>query len=956
MLMITQRRHYVASARKDSRHYASDGSARREASFARRRISLTSDAVFKEGPRAHEAVRREDAARRPIAARLAAVAAAAVAFGLAGCGSSDGSVGVGSGQEPDPVAIDFPIAYTKGPLFDEEGNLIASSDVRDVQRFNVGTDLYLRDRASPSAPERNITFPVTQGMGDVRGVEISPDGTKVLFAMRGPFDPDLDEDEQPTWNIWEYDIPTATLRRIIASDIFAEEGHDISPHYLADDRIIFASTRQRTAKAILLDEGKPQFEALDENRNEPAFVLHVMNADGSDIRQVSFNQSHDYDPILLSSGKVLFSRWDRAGTVNGIHLYRMNPDGSELELLYGAESHATGTADSQVQFLSAREMRDGRIMAIVRPFEHDELGGAAVVIDVEAFVENTQPIARFAGLPGPAQTLATPNLVRTDAQPSVGGRYSSVFPLWDGTNRILAAWAICRLAEPDPADPESDRFVPCTDERLASPAATAAPPLYGIWMYDPGDGTQLPIVVGEEGVLIAEAVAAQPRVRPIFIPDKTNGAGLDGDLVAENAGILNIRSVYDVDGVASVSIAATADPVLTPPAARPALFLRVEKAVSIPDEDVVDLDNTAFGPNIRQGMREIVAYAPIEPDGSVRVKVPANVPLAVSVLDAAGRRISPRHQNWLQVPPGAELRCNGCHDPQSGLSHGRAESFTSAYAGALGNGVPFPNTRGMYSPNVGETMAETRTRIEAPMELMDIECPETPAAKPSVDVYFCDPWTDLSVQAAATSFSYRYERGPYMFEPGVDHGVPVPPTSENCRQSWSAGCRIVINYEQHIHPLWSAPRQVLAADGVTVLEDHTCSSGGCHAPVDANGAAAVPQAQLDLSDGLSADEPDHFNAYRELLFADTELELVGGALRERLVLDGFDTLGNPIFSTVSVSPSMSAAGARASRFFNVFAPGGTHAGRLSNDELRLIAEWLDIGAQYYNDPFAVPEM
>src|SRR5690606_39204813 len=460
------------------------------------------------------------------AAELPAVLCWFAAALVAGCGgNSDGSVGVGSGQDPDPVVLDFPIAYTKGPLLDADGAPQVATDLRELLRFNVGTDLYVRDRASPSSEERNVTLPVTQGLGDVRGVEISPDGTTVLFAMRGPFDPNLDDDEQPTWNIWEYDIPTATLRRIIASDIFAEEGHDISPHYLADDRIIFASTRQRTAKAILLDEGKPQFEALDENRNEPAFVLHVMNADGSDIRQVSFNQSHDYDPILLSSGKVLFSRWDRAGNVNGIHLYRMNPDGSELELLYGAESHATGTDDSQVQFLSAREMPDGRIMAIVRPFEHDELGGAAVTIDVEAFVENTQPIARFAGLPGPAQTPATPNQVRTDALPSAGGRYSSVFPLWDGTNRIFAAWAICRLAEPDPGNPDADRYVPCTDDRLTAPDAAAAPPLYGIWMYDPGDGTQLPIVIGEEGMLISEVVAAQPRLNPIFIPDKTIGAG-----------------------------------------------------------------------------------------------------------------------------------------------------------------------------------------------------------------------------------------------------------------------------------------------------------------------------------------------------------------------------------------------------------------------------------------------
>ena len=36
--------------------------------------------------------------------------------------------------------------------------------------------------------------------------------------------------------------------------------------------------------------------------------------------------------------------------------------------------------------------------------------------------------------------------------------------------------------------------------------------------------------------------------------------------------------------------------------------------------------------------------------------------------------------------------------------------------------------------------------------------------------------------------------------------------------------------------------------------------------------------------------------------------------------------------------------------------GGSHAGYLSPAELRLLAEWLDIGAQYFNNPFdpAVP--
>ena len=98
---------------------------------------------------------------------------------IAAC-SGDGGTGFGSGQDPDPVIVDFPIAYTKGPLFDDQMQQFQSTDLRDQLRFNIGTDLYFRDRASPSIDEVNITESVTQGLGDVQGVEISVDGSTVL--------------------------------------------------------------------------------------------------------------------------------------------------------------------------------------------------------------------------------------------------------------------------------------------------------------------------------------------------------------------------------------------------------------------------------------------------------------------------------------------------------------------------------------------------------------------------------------------------------------------------------------------------------------------------------------------------------------------------------------------------------------------------------------------------------
>lgn len=585
-------------------------------------------------------------------------------------------------------------------------------------------------------------------------------------------------------------------------------------------------------------------------------------------------------------------------------------------------------------------------MSIVRPFTGTDDGGDIVVIDTPTYVEITQPTAANAGLTGPAQESATVNAVVTEqGVPSPGGRYRSMYPIQDGTGRVLLSWAQCRLTDVTPPPMgELPRIYPCTTLNLADADLVEADPAYGIWMYDPRDETQLPVVPPEEGFAFTEVVSADPRVAPPVVLDAENRFDADPSLVDEDAAVISIRSVYDFDGGLVANVDALADPAQTTADERQARFLRITKAVSLPDDDVLDLDNTAFGRNRQLGMAEIVGYAPIEPDGSVMVKVPANVALALSVLDANGRRVTARHQNWLQLRPGQLLTCNGCHVAGSGVSHGRAEAFDPAWAGAQTTGVPFPNTRPeWFVGEVGETMAEIRARVTCATDCASIE--------PSVDVEFEDVWTDevAAGRAADASFSFAYS-----------DLTTASPTSLACITEWTANCRIVINYEQHIHPLWAAPRPVLDGNGDPVLDPMgnpvTNDCTNCHTPLDDQGQVRVPLGQLDLADGISPDEPDHFNSYRELLFPDNEQELNMGALQDRLVQNGVDADGNPIFVTVTVQPSMRAGNANASgRFLTRFEPGQSHAGYLSDAEKRLISEWLDVGAQYYNNPFDVPQ-
>jgi hypothetical protein len=249
--------------------------------------------------------------------------------------------------------------------------------------------------------------------------------------------------------------------------------------------------------------------------------------------------------------------------------------------------------------------------------------------------------------------------------------------------------------------------------------------------------------------------------------------------------------------------------------------------------------------------------------------------------------------------------------------------------------VPFADSVATYLPNAGETMAETRARVTCVgSALSTAQCSMTP----SVDVFYTDAWTDTSLGLTANpSISYQYSASP----PG---GVPVPPlpsATPGCESAWASNCRIVINYPEHIQPIWDEVRQVKNSSG-TVMADHTCTQGGCHSPKNAAGAAAQPAGNLDLTNTASNDNPEELISYEELLFP----HQVPGPL---------DASGNP--TSVSVGPFLDAGdanGPESTASLALFAAGSgdsIHAGVLSPDELRLVSEWLDIGAQNFNNPF-----
>lgn len=189
-----------------------------------------------------------------------------------------------------------------------------------------GGGIYILE--NPSAPRsewriRAVIDPETtetRGLGVYSHPELSWDAQRLLFCFKG----------QPQGNtsIYEIGVDGKNLRRLsdpgpTCVDYKGNHNgqHDTTPAYLPDGRIVFLSTRQ---------------SGLVPCNNTGVGVLHVMNADGSDLHPISVNFVNEFDPAVLPDGRILYGRWEyvdkNALTIQS--LWTCNPDGAQETALY----------------------------------------------------------------------------------------------------------------------------------------------------------------------------------------------------------------------------------------------------------------------------------------------------------------------------------------------------------------------------------------------------------------------------------------------------------------------------------------------------------------------------------------------------------------------------------------------------------------------------------------------
>jgi len=369
---------------------------------------------------------------------------------------------------------------------------VSFNTYQDNQANNAGGNLCV---LSPVAANGKVTRIVPELDGGIFSrFDLSFDAKKVLFGYK--------KKDRP-FRIYEIDIDASTalmvkgslrqltfgggeeaevLQRYKGKGACIDRGFDdMDPCYLPNGKIMFTSTRPM--RRVFCN---------------PSVVtsLHLMDADGKNIRCLSAGPLNEVDPCLLDDGRIVYTRWEYVdkGLGNGQSLWAIRPDGSGVDHVY------KNSVLRPAQLLNARNIPGSRkLVTVGAPHCGGRTGGPVILVDHRITRRSPE-----------AMTCITPEIG---------------YPCMS-----QATWEMGFFREPYPF---SEKFFLVSHK----PGIKRKPPVgYGIYVLD-GWGNRA--ALHEDPKLSCfQPVPLLPRRKPTTI------ASVEADDAKEKTGTLFIQDVY----------------------------------------------------------------------------------------------------------------------------------------------------------------------------------------------------------------------------------------------------------------------------------------------------------------------------------------------------------------------------------------------------------------------------
>lgn len=420
----------------------------------------------------------------------------------------------------------------------------------------------------------------------VGDVDLNFDADRMLFSSIGT---------QNCWQIFEVRADGTGLRQVTPGDEPDVDNYD--PCYLPDGGIVFASTAFFTAVPCV-------------NGSTRCANLYRMNTDGSQIRQLCFDQEHNWCPTMLPNGRILYLRWEYTDTPHSHDrvLFHMNPDGTGQMEYYGSNSYWPNS------LFYARPVPGSptRFAGIVSGHHGVPRMGELVLFDIARGRRETEGAVQR--IPGYGKGVGW------------GGDLDHDSPLI-ADNLVDASW------------PKFLHPYPLSDKYFLVSCKPTPESLWGIYLVDVFDNMLL--LKEEPGYALFEPLPLRKTPAPPAIPDATRPDRDDA--------LVYLADVYAGEGLRGIprgevkSLRLFTYHFLYPGMGGPQAVVGME------------------GP---WDMRRTLGTVPVEEDGSAYFRVPANTPISIQPLDTEGKALQ-LMRSWFTGMRGETVSCGGCHESQN---------------------------------------------------------------------------------------------------------------------------------------------------------------------------------------------------------------------------------------------------------------------------------------------------
>ena len=454
-------------------------------------------------------------------------------------------------------------ALLANPLLDFEKLLVVKRNMRSpklglpqnwqgncaLPRSGFDNEIAVVDMKDPSGALRTLYRPEQPVF--VGDVDLHFDGEKLMFSSIGTHD---------RWQIFEVGTDGKDTRQITPGNNPDVDNYDSV--YLPDERILLASTRCFT--------GVPCVGGGNQVAN-----LYLMNADrdANTLRQVTFEQDHNWCPTVMPDGRVMYARWEYSDAPHYFSrlMFTMNPDGTQQLALYGSNSYWPNS----IFYARPCPGHPTRFAAVISGHHGVPRMGEMILFDPAKGRHEVSGVVQR--IPGYGQ----------EVEPVIqDGLVNGSWP------RFLHPW-------------------PLSDKYFLASCQKSSKDTWDLYLVDTFDN-MVPLRV-EPGYAILEPVPLKATPRPPVIPDKV-------DLKRKDA-ILYVADVHKGPGLAGVPRGTVKK--LRVYAFHYA-FYRMGGHISIGVDGPWDV-------------HRILGTVPVEADGSAMFRVPANTPIALQPLDEDGK-------------------------------------------------------------------------------------------------------------------------------------------------------------------------------------------------------------------------------------------------------------------------------------------------------------------------------